>query len=147
MYLRELTVQYRLRRVAGQGMPNGPLTMPLDAARLFATLVGQEIVEVCGLLCLSARHDVLAYHELSRGTADHTPVVPRDVFRTALLAHATAVIVGHNHPSGNVEPSPEDRALTRALVAAGVLLGVELLDHVIVGADGRYYSFKEHRLL
>src|SRR5260370_29878651 len=103
MSLREMTVRYRLKRVAGIVGPDPPLTMPRDAARMFARLIGQEIVEVCGLLCLSTRRDVLAYHELSRGTADHTPVVPRDVFRTALLAHATAIIVGHNHPSGNVE--------------------------------------------
>ncbi len=69
-------------------------------------------------------------------------VHPRDVFRTALLAHAASVVVAHNHPTGDPTPSPDDVALTARLRAAGDLVGVPLTDHVIIG-NGRYYSFQE----
>jgi DNA repair protein RadC len=105
-------------------------------------LLQHEAVEVCGLLCLSTKHDVVAYHELSRGTLDGTVVHPRDVFRSALLANAASVIVGHNHPSGDPTPSPDDVRLTDRLSHAAQILNVELMDHVIVG-DGSYYSFRE----
>ena len=90
---------------------------------------------------------VLAYHELSRGTVDATLLHPRDVFKIALLANATVVIVGHNHPSGDTTPSADDRAVTTRIVAAGTTLGIELIDHIIVSTDGSYFSFKEAALL
>ena len=94
------------------------------------------------ILWLSTKHRVIAYHEVSRGTLDATLVHPREVFKAALLANAAAIVLCHNHPSGEPTPSPDDLQLTRRLVGAGALLGVDVLDHVIVG-DGRYYSFKE----
>jgi len=109
-------------------------------------ILEQEAVEVCGVLCLSTKNYLLAYHELSRGTLDHTLVHARDVFRVALLANAAGVIVAHNHPSGDLTPSPEDAILTDRLQRAGAVVGVELIDHVIV-ADGRYFSFQEARRL
>src|SRR5258708_1659756 len=138
MYVRELTVRYRRRRIRGTPLPPGPLTLPAAAAATFIKLFGHEAIEVCGLLCLTTGLEPIAYHELSRGTLDKTIVMPRDVFRIALLAHAKAVVIGHNHPTGSVEPSPEDVELTRTLVSAGALLGVELLDHIIVSVEGPY---------
>ena len=85
---------------------------------------------------------MIAFHEVSRGTLDTTLVHPREVFKAALLANSSAIILCHNHPSGDPCPSPDDVHLTRRLVDAGTLLGVDVLDHIIVG-DGRYYSFKE----
>ena len=147
MYVRELHARYRLRRLSGWSLPLGPLQAPREAARIFVTLLGDEVIEVGGLLCLSTRHQVLAYHELSRGTVDATMLHPRDVFKIALLSNASSVIVGHNHPSGDVTPSPDDRAVTGRMAAAGVVMGIELADHVIVAADGKYLSFKEIGLL
>ena len=75
---------------------------------------------------------------------------PREVYAQAILHHAAAIIVAHNHPSGDPRPSDEDRELTRALVRTGEIMGVPIVDHVVIGrnADGwRYYSFKEHREL
>ena len=69
-------------------------------------------------------------------------VTPRDVFKAAILANAAAVILAHSHPSGDPTPSRDDVELTSRLTAAGVLLGIEVLDHIVVG-DGRYVSFKE----
>src|SRR5258707_101901 len=82
--------------------------LPAVAATTFTKLLGHEAVEVCGLLCSTAGLEPVAYHELARGTLDHAIVMPRDVFRIALLAHAKAVVIGHNHPTGSVDPSPED---------------------------------------
>jgi len=93
-------------------------------------------------LCVTTKHRVIAYHEVSRGTLDSTLVHPREVFKAAILANAAAIIVCHNHPSGAPSPSPDDVELTRRLVATGNLLGIDVLDHIVVG-DGRYYSLKE----
>jgi DNA repair protein RadC len=105
-------------------------------------LLDHEAVEVFLILCLNTKHSLLAYHELSRGTLDSTLVHPREVFKAAMLANAASVVLGHNHPSGDPTPSPDDIALTMRLVQAGELLGVRVLDHLILGGDG-YHSFKE----
>ena len=76
------------------------------------------------------------------GTLDSALVDPRQVFTGALLAHAAAIIGVHVHPSGDPTPSPDDVDVTRRLAAAGSILGITLLDHIIIG-DGRYYSFQE----
>ena len=147
MYVRELTVKYRLRRVRHVPWASNQFRSPSETTPLLTALLGNESVEVCGVLCLSTRFELLGYHELSRGTIDAAMVHPRDVFRTALLAHAHCLIVAHNHPSGDPTPSPDDIALTHRLKAAGDLLGVQLVDHVIVTLGGRYYSFQEFGLL
>ena len=146
--LRELTVRYAVKTDAtGQPVPAGvPLTSPRDAADLFSRLLGEEASEVFAILLLSTRHRVLAYHEVSRGTLNSTLVHPREVFKAACLANAAAIILAHVHPSGDPTPSPDDIELTRRLVAAGVLLGIDVLDHVVVG-HARYASFKELGLL
>ena len=81
MYVKELRAHYRARRLKGWAVPLAPLTMPADAARLFISILGHEVVEVGGVLCLSTRFHVLAYHELSRGTVDATIIHPREVFK------------------------------------------------------------------
>lgn len=89
--------------------------------------------ERCLLLSLDVRHRLLAVDLVSLGTAANTFMGPREVFRDALLRGASAVVVAHNHPSGDPEPSAADIAVTRRLAAAGRLLGVPLLDHLVVG--------------
>jgi DNA repair protein RadC len=135
VFLRELRVQYRLRRVRGKGVGVERLSSPSDCSLAFRRLLGDEAVEVCGVFCLSTRFNVLAYHELSRGTLDTTLVFPREVFKVALLANARSIVVGHNHPSGDPTPSPEDIAISTRLHSAGGLLGVDLVDHIIVAGE------------
>ncbi len=91
---------------------------------------------------LDARHRVIAVHTAHVGTVDSAPVHPREVFGPAVTLASAAVVVAHNHPSGDPAPSGEDRHVTTRLRSAGDLLGVPLLDHLIFG-DGRYYSFAE----
>jgi DNA repair protein RadC len=118
------------------------LRTPRDAAAYLLPTFGARPVEHFGVVLLDGKHRVLATTVLSIGTANATVVEPRDVFREAILGGATAVVVFHNHPSGDPSPSPEDAALTARLAAAGTLMGVALVDHVVLG-DVRYCSFKE----
>lgn len=85
------------------------------------------------MVALDTRHRVITTRLVSIGTAAHTFLAPREVFRDALLAGASAIVVAHNHPSGDPDPSDEDRQITRRLARAGATLGVDLLDHLIVG--------------
>jgi len=101
-----------------------------------------ELREEFVLLCLNGAHEVLGWVKLHTGTFNHSPVDLRLVLGIALLTASRAVIVAHNHPSGNLTPSPEDVALTRRLKDAGAIIGVNVLDHLILTRDG-YCSFSE----
>ncbi len=94
------------------------------------------------VLLLDARHAVTAEYTITRGTLDTSIVHAREVFRPAILESAAAILLVHNHPSGDPTPSRLDEAVTASLDAAGELLGIPVLDHVIIG-DGRYVSFVE----
>ena len=92
---------------------------------------------------LNGAHEILAIRVVSVGTLTHTLVHPREVFADPLADRAATVIIAHNHPSGSLEPSAEDMALTRRLCQAGSLLGIEVLDHIILSPTGEYLSFIE----
>ena len=108
---------------------------PHAAGRYFAQRLRGLPHEVFAVLFLDTRHRTLGFEEMFRGTVDGAEVHPREVVRRALEHNAAAVIVGHNHPSGNREPSAADRAITLRLKQALDLVDIRLLDHVIVG-DG-----------
>lgn len=134
-----------LRLVYSSGTPAGPppqVGRPADAAALLRDRLELEPVEVCLVLLVNTKQGVIGVHELGRGTLDSCLVHPREVFKAAILDHAAGVIVGHNHPSGDPTPSPDDVMLCTRLRHAAEILGIDLLDFVIIG-DGRYYSFKE----
>ena len=121
-------------------------------ARLEPLTVGLA-VEKCWVLSLNRRNRLLGLQEVSSGTATSSLLHPREVFRIALKHAAPAAIVAHNHPSGDPAPSPADRAVTRQLTEAGRVLGVDLLDHVIIGrpeadpAGKGWFSFGEAGLI
>ncbi|MEF2243347.1 RadC family protein [Paenibacillus sp. IITD108] len=94
-------------------------------------------------LFLNTKNHVIARETMSIGTLNAALVHPREVFRAAIKHNSASIICVHNHPSGDPTPSPEDISLTKRLTEAGQLIGIEVLDHVIVG-DGRYISLKEH---
>jgi DNA repair protein RadC len=102
--------------------------------------------EVMGGLLLDAKNRLVKDAETFRGTVTHAAVAPAPLFRQAILAGAAGVILYHNHPSGDPEPSPEDLATTKRFLAAGREIGIEVKDHVIVGR-GRWVSFHERGLL
>jgi len=116
-----------------------------DAAAYLMPRFGSRGVEQFGIVLLDAKHRVMRTAVLAVGTLNSSVVEPRDVFREAAIGGATAIVIFHNHPSGDPTPSPEDVALTRRLVAAGSLIGIDVVDHLILG-DVRYWSIKETRL-
>ncbi len=139
----ELTIRYSVKADAtGQPVLIGrTVSTPAASAAALAALLQDEPGEVFGILCLSTKHRVIAYHEVSRGTLDATLVHPREVFKAALLANAASIVLAHNHPSGDPSPSGEDLRITTALAGAGRLLDIEMLDHVIIGR-GRWTSLR-----
>ena len=122
------------------------VTSARDAAQLLLPRFGSHGVEQFGIILLDTRHRVLRTAVIATGTTNTAVVEPREVFREAALGGASAIVAFHNHPSGDPTPSPDDVALTRRLAAAGVLMGIDLVDHIIVG-DQRYCSLKELREL
>lgn len=115
---------------------------PADAARLLMPRYAGRGSELFGLLLLDTKHRVLRTTVVAIGTLNRTIVEPRDVFREALLGSAAAVVLFHTHPSGDPQPSDDDDHLTRRLAAAGVLMGIDVIDHLVLG-DVSYWSFKE----
>ena len=115
---------------------------PQEAALIARRVIGSELSEVMVALMLDSRHRVMGYTEVARGTVNASRLTPRDVFLPALLSNAAAVVVAHNHPSGDWSPSASDRRVTQALREAGDLLGMPLLDHLIV-TDSAHYSFRD----
>ncbi|WP_407908668.1 RadC family protein [Lysobacter claricitrinus] len=124
------------QRVLASELERGDaLTDPPSAGRLFAKRLRPMDHEVFAVMFLDTRHRMLAFEEMFHGTLDGAEIHPRDVARRALAHNAAALIVGHNHPSGNPEPSAADRAVTARLKQALALVDVRLLDHFVVG-DG-----------
>jgi DNA repair protein RadC len=113
-----------------------------DAAAYLMPQFGSGGVEHFGVLLLDTRHRVLRARLISVGTLDASVAEPRDVYREALIGGAAAVVLFHNHPSGDPTPSRDDVTLTTRLVAAGSLLGIDVLDHLIL-ADTRFCSLRE----
>jgi DNA repair protein RadC len=123
------------------------LRTPAEAAPLFAQYIGDQDREVFVIAMLTVRHRLLAFHKVSVGCLTSSLVHPREVMKPAILAGSAALLLAHNHPSGDPEPSAEDVALTRRLAAAGQLLGIEVLDHMILGEAGRFVSLRERGVM
>ena len=115
---------------------------PRDVAAYLLPRYGARPVEQFGVVLLDTRHRVLRASVLSVGTLDASLVHPREVFQAAAAGGAAAIVVFHNHPSGDPTPSGDDATLTTRLVDARVIMGIEVLDHLVL-ADASYYSFKE----
>ncbi len=109
-------------------------------------MLARERVEQFRILFLDNRNRLLADEAQARGTVNHTPVYPREVVKRALELHATALILVHNHPSGDPSPSRDDIEMTRLVKQAAAALSITLHDHVIVG-NGRWFSFRQEGML
>ncbi|MEX2329117.1 MAG: JAB domain-containing protein [Nitriliruptoraceae bacterium] len=115
--------------------PHAEITSPDAAARVLVPAFDGADRERCVAALLDTKHRLRAMVTVSVGSIDHTFMAPREVLRDALLANAAAVVLAHNHPSGDPSPSRDDEAVTRRLMRAGELVGVEVLDHLVIGAD------------
>ncbi|MFW6010676.1 MAG: JAB domain-containing protein [Gemmatimonadota bacterium] len=120
---------------------------PDAVAGLFWALWGDRPNERFVAFLLDTQHKVRGVHTVTEGIVDASLVHPREVLRPAILANSTAVILAHNHPSGDPTPSPEDKAVTRQVMDAAKAVGAQLLDHVVVGERGRYVSIVSAGLL
>ena len=144
--LGELAARYQ---VAFQ--PHRPARMPTvncpqDVHNLLGPEMGALAQEQLRVLLLNTRNQVLGQRIVYQGNVNSSIVRPAEVLRTAVIESAPSIIIAHNHPSGDPTPSPEDVSITRELVQAGKLLGIDLLDHVVIGAD-RWASLKERKLM
>ena len=131
----QLTAALELSRRVEQAGPSDAATITEwhDVVRLVEPRLAHATKEHFVAVLLDARHRVLRVADISVGSLTASLVHPRELFHEAITAHAAALILVHNHPSGDAAPSEEDLLLTRRLVAAGRLLGIEVLDHVILG--------------
>lgn len=126
--------------------PGRKIRKPQDAAELFRQFIGEYDREVFCILCLNAKNEPTAIHLVSIGTLNASLVHPRETFKLAILANSSAIIACHNHPSGEDNPSPEDVKVTERLRDSGNLLGIDLLDHIILGHN-TFISIKEKGLM
>ncbi|MBI4487501.1 MAG: DNA repair protein RadC [Deltaproteobacteria bacterium] len=135
-------------RLVKEGRPfySAPITSPGEAAPFFQTRFGQAVEEHFAALFLNARNVPLGWREISRGSVSASIVHPREVFLPAIQLASSSLILAHNHPSTDVTPSSDDIELTRRLVKAGELMGIEVLDHLII-TQGEYLSLKERGLM
>ncbi len=129
------------RRLARSRMPRRDLLDRPDAVASYLSLrYAQADQEVMGALYLDVRNRLIAEGDIYRGTLSRAAVEPRTIMKQGLLCSASGFILWHNHPSGDPSPSTEDLVFTRRMAEAGQLLGMELLDHMILGSAGRWVS-------
>ncbi len=135
------------KRLAAHNSDQRPvIRCPEDAALLLMPHLRHETKEHFRSLLLDTKNRVLKEVTVSVGSLDASVVHPREVFKDAITASAAAILVAHNHPSGDPTPSPEDRQVTARLVEAGKIIGIEVLDHLVLG-DGRWVSLKERGMM
>jgi DNA repair protein RadC len=131
------------RRLSLAAAPQYRMGAPADAARLVMPELRHVTQEQVYVLVLDTKNNVLSKHLLYQGTAKSSDWRAAEIYRPAIARNGTAIILCHNHPSGDPTPSPDDIAITGQLAKAGELLGIELVDHLIIGHD-TYTSIKEY---
>lgn len=132
--VRALLARYRQLREKNE--KNATVQSPQQAADLLSLDLSVLDQEELHVIILSTRNRVIKIEQVYKGSLNTSLIRMADVFRPAIMANGAAVIVAHNHPSGDPSPSPEDIAVTKVMVEAGKLLDIEVLDHVIIGAAG-----------
>lgn len=126
-------------------LPWEQISGPADVAGLLLTEMGHLSQEQLRVICLDTKNHVQAIHTVYQGTINSMEMRVGELFREPLRRQSAAIIVAHNHPSGDPEPSPQDIAVTRQTIEAGRLLDVDVLDHLVIG-QGRWVSMRERRM-
>jgi len=135
-------VELGRRTLVRDGVERPHLRSPAQLARYLLPQFGSGSVEQFGIVMLDSKSRLIRVKLVSTGSLDTTVVHPREVFREAAAAAAASIVLFHNHPSGDPTPSPDDVNLTARMVGAGTVMGIEVVDHVVLG-DRRYYSMLE----
>lgn len=123
------------------------ISSPKDSVNLLRQFLENKDREEFIVTCLDSKNQPTCINICSIGTLNASLIHPREVFKTAILSNAASIIVSHNHPSGNPSPSNEDISITKRIKETGELLGIQLLDHIIIGENHKYFSLKEENLL
>lgn len=132
--VKESSVLYETRKISS----------PYDAYRLIKNFLIDSDREKFVVACLDVKNQPVNISVVSIGSVSSAIVHPREVFKVAMLSNASKIICFHNHPSGNLKCSKEDENITNRLKECGKILGIELIDHIIVGDNDTYFSFKEN---
>jgi DNA repair protein RadC len=135
--IKEGSILYKERKISS----------PSDAAK-----ISRQFLESCDreqliVICLDTKNQPTAINTVSVGSLNSSLVHPREVFKPAILSNSASVIIAHNHPSGDSTPSSQDIDITTRLKEAGKILGIDLIDHIIIGSSERYISIKEQGIL
>lgn len=133
---------FRVQLVREAGVKRTGISDAHDAVALLRRYLEHEDREHFVTLMLDVKNQVIGIHTVSIGNLNSAIVSPREVFKAAILANAASIILGHNHPSGDTTPSPEDIQVTDTLHQAGKLLHIDVLDHVIIGEEGAFCSLR-----
>jgi DNA repair protein RadC len=136
------SLEFARRRIRPEGFS---IKAPEDVVPLLSHIADRK-QEYFIVVLLNGAHEVISTKVVSIGLVNSTQVHPREVFAPAIEQRATSVILAHNHPSGNLEPSPADKNVTKQLIESGKILGISVLDHIIFSRQG-YLSFSEKGLL
>ena len=122
------------------------ITSPQDVADIFVPLLRDEVKEKFLVVCLNSANKIIRYEIISIGSLNSSVVHPREVFKAAIENNSASIILIHNHPSGNPEPSNEDISITRKIVESGKIMDIPVFDHIIIAGNG-HTSFVEKRLI
>ena len=133
---------FRVQLIREAGVKRSEVSSSHDAVDVLRRYLEHEDREHFVILMLDVKNRVIGIHTVSIGNLNSAIVSPREVFKAAILANAASIILGHNHPSGDITPSPEDIQVTETLHKAGKLLDIEVLDHVIIGEEGAFCSLR-----
>jgi len=134
-HLKYIVPEIRLALIKEPGVTPQAIRCPDDIRRFVEPLVYNDVENFVSFH-LDVKNQVIGFHVISRGTISSSLVHMREVFKAALLTNSYAIIVAHNHPAGSLTPSPEDLEVTKTLITAGELMGVNIIDHIIVSSNG-----------
>jgi DNA repair protein RadC len=140
------SLEFAKRVSYGDSKNKDVISNPVSLTKWLQYEIGNRDQEYFIVVFLNVKNEIINYEIISKGTADSSLVHPRDVFKHAVKNNTNKIIVAHNHPSNNCNPSKADLVTTTRLVDSGKLLGINIIDHIIIGSSN-YYSFKEHKLL
>lgn len=135
--VRDSSILYDVRKI----------TSPSDAVGLGRKFLVDSDKEKVILCCLDTKNQPVSVSTISLGSINSSIVHPREVFKVAILSNAASIILFHNHPSGDSSPSMEDINVTKRLKECGTLMGIELIDHIIIGSENKFCSLKEKGIL
>ena len=135
--VKDYSIQYSPRKVSN----------PRDAYKLFERFLLDIDREKFLVACFNTKNEPVNISVVSVGTLNSSLVHPREVMKIAILSNSNSIMIAHNHPSGSLEPSTEDKNITDRLIKVCEILGIKLLDHIIIGTKDNYFSFKENLLI